>query len=34
MEAFGETQQESVQRIKDLENQLKEFRAKAKREED
>lgn len=34
MEAFGETQTESVQRIKDLEAQLKEMRNKSKREED
>lgn len=34
MEAFGETQTESVQRIKELELQLKEFRSRAKKEED
>lgn len=34
MEAFGETQTESVARIKDLEAQLKDMRAKSKREED
>ena len=34
MEAFGDTQQESVQRIAELEAQLKEMRAKVKKEED
>lgn len=34
MEAFGETQHESVQRINALEAQLKELRAKSKKEED
>ena len=34
MDAFGETQEESVRRITELETQLKEMRMKVKKEED
>ena len=34
MDAFGETQEESVKRITELETQLKEMRMKVKKEED
>ena len=34
MDAFGETQEESVKRITELEAQLKEMRMKVKKEED